>query len=347
MSAPEGSLQHAGAHLRGADQGTKADGARKRQTACLQQNQEVDRDHGHDDRSDGQTRGKDCEGGAVARAPRAQRRSRTGNLPCRSRPLRFARHAEQIKRKDHDDADCGIGGAGTAPTEPLDEQCAQRPAYGAGEAAEQRQLRYRAARVLAIEAAKGGKGRIVKPGPHGAADHQPRSNEHQQVRRDSLHQQADRQQDGAGGQHRAAAETFDEMPDTRRHHAGNQQAQREGANDPGSGPAGFARDGSGEDRKQVIRGSPDEDLPDSNRGDDQEARTIGTDAPEALSLRHCRPRAGSPPDAAMGIRCSNRARSTRSPACAPRSSPWPHGSRSRAPGPRWRPIRGSRASPGC
>ena len=218
-------------------------------------------------------------------------------MPRRNWPLLFARHAEQIKRQDHDDADCGIGGAGTAPTEPLDEQCAQRPAHGAGETAEQRQMRDRTARVLTIEAAKRGKGRIIESGPHGEADHQPRSDEDRQVRRQGLHQQADRQQDGAGSQDRATAETLDGMPDTRRHQAGNQQTQREGADDPGRGPAGVARDGSGEDRKQVVRGSPDEDLPDSNRGNDGEATTIGRDAPDALSPRHCGTRAGSPPPA--------------------------------------------------
>ena len=136
-------------------------------------------------------------------------------MPVRDRPLRFARHAEQIKREDHDDADRGIGGAGTAPTELLHEQCAQRPAHRAGETAKQRQMRDRTTRMLAIQAAKSGKGRIIEPGPHGEANHQPSGDEDRQIWRDGLHQQTDRQQDGAGSQDRATAEALDEMTDTR------------------------------------------------------------------------------------------------------------------------------------
>ena len=69
--------------------------------------------------------------------------------------------------------------------------------------------------MLAIQAAKSGKGRIIEPGPHGEANHQPSGDEDRQIWRDGLHQQTDRQQDGAGSQDRATAEALDEMTDTR------------------------------------------------------------------------------------------------------------------------------------
>ena len=244
----------------------------------------MDRDHRHDDRGNRQPEGEDDEGGPVTGALLSRGRLRRIRGPDRRHVLFLARNAEQVERQHHGEVDRGVGETRAAPAEPLDEQRAERPAHRAGETAEQRQVGDRAARVLAIEAAQGGERRIIQPGSHAETDRQPGEDEHRKVRGRRLDQQADRQQDGAGGEHRAATEPLDEPPDAWRCQPRREQPQRKRADDPGRRPAGRAGDRAGEHGEQVVGRSPCEDLPDADRCDDDGA-PMTRDGHAAAGLR--------------------------------------------------------------
>ena len=107
--------------------------------------------------------------------------------------------------------DAGIGQAGATPADLLHQEGTDRPTHRAGEAPKQRDMGDGAAGLFPVQAPERGEGRIVETSPHSHPKHQPADNEHWQGRSKTQHQQAGREQQRTGDQHRPATMMVDQV----------------------------------------------------------------------------------------------------------------------------------------
>ena len=178
----------------------------------------MDREDRHDNGRQREARGQEHEGGPLvgthlARLPGARDRGAVAHLFLPWQP-------KQVQRQHDAGVDGCIGEAGAAPADLFYQQRAKRPADGAGEAAEQRDLGNRAVGAFAVDAAQVGKGRVILAASHADADHDPSGDVDGERGRETHDQKARSQQARAGREDHAAAVAVDQPSDAWRHQSG-------------------------------------------------------------------------------------------------------------------------------
>ena len=146
--------------------------------------------------------------------------------------FRQRRHHRHLQRQRNDQVQRRIDQAGAAPAEILRQKRAERPAHRRGKAAEQRQIGDRRPRVPAVELAERGEHRVVEPGAHAAAEHDPAEQIHRQIWRKPDAQKPRGIHQRRGGEHRPAAVPVDDRADLWRDQARDQQPDRGAADHP-------------------------------------------------------------------------------------------------------------------
>ena len=187
----------------------------------------------------------------------APRREVPPRRAARRAPAGFARDREKCQRQGHHEMQSGIGEAGAAPADGLDEPGRQRPADRAGEPAPERQLGDRAAGLRAVEPPERREGRVVEPSSHARRRSAPR-------RPDRPARSAPRpctaspaaSSTRAGRQHLPAAVLLDRPPHPERDRSGDQQPQRHPGDDPSVGPAGVLGRSGQPARREGSRTTP-------------------------------------------------------------------------------------------
>ncbi len=259
-------------HLERADQGAKTDGGGKRQAAGLQNRQQVHRHRRGDHRGkrDGGGEHDHQRQGRIAHRRGFGVSFRFGSAAARWHP---ARQQREIERQSGKQLHRRVDEACAAPADLGHQEGGNRPADGAGEAAEQGQGGDRRTRAVAVQAAKRREGRVIEPCPHAEPDHEPRAHIGRKGRRRRQADLAGADADGAESKHIAAAMTFDRGADSRRDQAGDQKPERQAADHPSQRPTGLCGHFRRNDRRQIVGRAPRHDLRQPKHGDDRAAAT--------------------------------------------------------------------------
>ena len=170
------------------------------------------------------------------------------------------RQHEIIDRQADQDMRRRPGKTGVTPADIFQSPGGQRPAYGRGKTRDQRDAGDGPARVVAIDAPERGEGRVVQAKSHADSEQQPGHHQHRDRIAAAEHHQSRRQRQVGSRQHRPAADQIDLPADTRAEHCRNHQRAGERGKDPVRGNAEIAPDRIGQDRRQIIAGSPGQRL---------------------------------------------------------------------------------------
>ena len=146
MPPARGHLYDARADLRWPDQRPEGHGACQPHAAGLQDGDQVHRPDRGNDPGRGQNR-REQPHHRHAVGQRLAGKNRRVGLGHDELPAGLARDSEKGQRQGHHEMQAGIGEAGAAPADGLDEPGRQRPADGAGESAPEGQLGDRAPRL--------------------------------------------------------------------------------------------------------------------------------------------------------------------------------------------------------
>jgi hypothetical protein len=176
---------------------------------------------------------------------------------------------EQVKRDREAKLDRGVGKTCAAPPQMRLKERRQRPAYSAGETAEQGQDRDGAACLLPVEAAKRREGRIIEAASHAEAHDGPTYKIDWKAVCGAQHEQPRREQHRADGQHAPPSCLRDCAAYHGRGKSGDHQAERQASNHPWQRPAGVAGDGSRHDGQKIVGRAPREDLREAKSRNDR------------------------------------------------------------------------------
>ena len=170
MPALAGHLDDACADLGRSDQGAVGDGRGESHAPGLKQGDEVHRDHGHHRAAERQHPCHEEEGATL---PTIEPDDGARAFGSRDRMCGGPGDRDQDERQRDREVQPGIGEAGPAPADLLDQEGRERPADRAGEAAPQGQRRDGGPCLGPVEASEGGEGGIVQAGAHAEADEEP------------------------------------------------------------------------------------------------------------------------------------------------------------------------------